>query len=195
MKPARSLLLSAVVLAMSGTAAHAVDQLVIADPVISYAVPGIFEGAYIGGYAGGVLNPSNNYHYNYGNGWHDNRFALGGFVGYNFLYSDNVITGAEIQGGPNFNSSDDVGFDVFALGRVGLLTSETLLLYGAAGVGSYEGVFSFAVGGGVEYANFGDFGIRAEILGIGELGNNPNPINTAGISAAKVTFGIVWHIN
>jgi opacity protein-like surface antigen len=151
-----------------------------------------FTGPYAGLYTGAYMNPSYNFFPDHGFGGHLSRVAFGGMAGWNYALSDTFRAGGEVQGGLDFDSSGDAGIDALAMGRVGVVPMEGLMPYATAGLGVLGGQGAYALGGGVEYAAWGQNSLRAEALGIGELGNNSG---STGISAGKVTFGTLFHFN
>lgn len=173
------------------------QQLLTPDPVMMYASdPGTpFEGFYTGLYMGGTGNNPNNYFPDYGNGWHDNRFAIGGMAGYNFMLTEAVLIGLEVQGGLNFNTSGDYGWEGYGIGRLGFLTAPDFMAYLAVGAGTLENLGAFVLGGGVEWALWQGAGVRLEALGFGELGDNPSPQSTDGFTGIKLTAGVTWYFD
>jgi hypothetical protein len=148
-----------------------------------------FSGPHVGLYAGGLVNEAYDFFVDQGNGLHLSRFAMGGMAGYDVALAPALRLGGEIQGGVNFDTSGDVGVDGLALARVGLVPLDGLMLYGAAGLGVLERQGAFAVGGGVEYALWGQNSVRAEYLSIGALsGSSTAPT----FSSSKFTVGTVW---
>lgn len=196
----KSFLAGASIAALMATAALAEGwtpppQPLTPDPVLMYAGdPGtVFEGFYTGLYMGGTGNSPNNFFDDYGHGWHDNRFAIGGMAGYNFLVTEAVLIGLELQGGLNFNTSGDYGFEGYGIGRLGFLTAPDFMAYLAVGAGSLEGLGAFVLGGGVEWALWDTAGVRLEALGFGELGDNPSRHSTEGFTGIKLTAGVSWY--
>lgn len=154
-----------------------------------------FEGFYVGFQDGGYHNPYYNYFNNYGNGWHPSRFIAHGFAGVNYPFGDILLTGWEVQGGANYNTSGDESWDAWVLGRIGATPNERLMVYSAGGLGVLEGVFSWKAGGGVEWLAFNNIGARVELFAAGELGpnDNTNPPSRKGLTAIEAAFGVVWH--
>ncbi len=150
-----------------------------------------FDGAYAGLYVGGIFNPPWNFFVDHGNGLHLSRFTYGGMAGYNFRAGAFVL-GAEVQGGVSFDTSGDVGVDGAALARFGLVPFEGAMVYVAGGAALLESKPAYALGGGVEYALWGDASLRAEWLSYGELSATPT---VSGFTAHKATVGTVWHFN
>jgi len=130
-----------------------------------------FEGFYAGAYGGGAFDPSP-------------AGTVGGMAGVNYALTDGIIFGVEAQGGVTFDSQTE--FDALMLGRVGYEIDNQTLVYGALGGGITNGAGSYAVGGGAETIAIEQLGVRGEILGTGTWGG--------GLSAAKATAGIVWHV-
>jgi len=154
--------------------------------------PTEFSGLYTAADVGVILNFPYNFFVDAGNGLHLTRVRYGGAVGWNQPLAERVLAGVEVQGGFLFDTSGDITADGFALGRIGLVPTDGLFVYGEAGVGLLQGKPAFAVGGGLEYALWGSAALRGEVLGIGELSTAPA---VAGISATKVTLGPVWHFD
>ncbi len=151
-----------------------------------------FSGPYAGLYAGTALNYPYNFFVNHGNGWHLSRFAMGGMAGWNHALNESLRVGVEGQLGTSWDTSGDISIDALALARVGVVPMEGLMPYAAGGVGVLDGKAAYALGGGVEYALWGDATLRGEWLALGELSSAPT---VAGISAHKVTLGTVWHFD
>ena len=151
-----------------------------------------FSGPHVGLYAGGLVNETYDFFVDHGNGHHLSRFALGGMAGYDFAVAPAFRVGGELQGGLNFDTSGDVGADALALARVGIVPLDGLMVYGAAGLGVLESQGAFALGGGVEYALWGQNSVRAEYLSIGALGGSST---APTFSASKFTVGTVWRFD
>jgi hypothetical protein len=151
------------------------------------ADPRAFEGLYAGAYVGAAINFGWDYFIDYGHGLHLSRFALGAMGGINYYLTDNFIVSAELQGGYSHDSSGDVGWDALALARVGFAPINEVMVYGVGGLGVLENQFSYAAGGGAEWALWGDAGIRAEIIAIGSFSQSE------AFTASKWTAGTVWH--
>jgi outer membrane immunogenic protein len=85
-------------------------------------------------------------------------------------------------------------FDALILGKIGVLASDQVLVYAAAGVGTIntdgDNIGVYAVGGGVEVAVTDNMSVRGEVLGLGDWddfdGND-------GFDAAKATVSVLWH--
>jgi hypothetical protein len=150
-----------------------------------------FDGFYYGAYFAGHLNPTWNFFPDEGYGWHMTRGDQGGIVGYNYRLLDGfVIAGLEGQGGVIFDTSGDVSYNVFGLAKLGVVPFDGLFVYGAGGLGVVQGKAAYALGGGVEYALWGDASARAEILTYGEASSTPV---VSGFSSTKFTMGAIWH--
>lgn len=173
------------------------DTGYVPDPVLLYAsAPDtVFEGFYTGLYMGGTGNSPNNFFTNYGNDWHDNRFAIGAIGGYNFMVTEAILIGLEIQGGLNFNTSGDHGFEAYGIGRLGFLTAPDFMAYLAVGAGTLENLGAFVLGGGIEWAVWDGAGVRFEALGFGELGENPSHLSREGFTGIKLNAGVTWYFD
>ncbi len=130
-----------------------------------------FEGFYAGAYVGGMLDPTA-------------VTTVGGMAGVNFVLTDNILAGVEMQGGATLN--DPATYDALMLGRVGYELNDMTLLYGAAGGGVINNIGSYAIGGGAEIIAIDNVGVRAEALGTGSWG--------AGLNASKLTLGAMWYV-
>jgi hypothetical protein len=151
-----------------------------------------FGGFYYGAYFGGHLNPAWNFFPDEGYGLHMTRGDQGGIVGYNFRLLDGwVVAGLEGQGGVIFDTSGDMSYNVFGLAKLGVVPFEGLFVYGAGGVGMVQNKAAYALGGGVEYALWGNASARAEILAYGEA--SPTPV-VSGFSSTKFSMGAIWHV-
>jgi opacity protein-like surface antigen len=140
-------------------------------------------------------NAPGNFFPDVGFGGHITRGNLGVFGGYNFKLIDDaigVVAGVEAQADFLYDTSGDTGASALGLARLGVVPFEGLMLYGAAGAGVVNNVPAYALGGGVEYALWGDASLRAEYLALGELSSTPG---VAGFSAHKGTIGAVWHFD
>ncbi len=130
-----------------------------------------FEGFYVGAYGGadmsGTMTPS-----------------AGGIAGANFVITDYILAGAEVQGGAKFGAT--TSYDVLMLGKLGYEISDNLMVYGAGGGGLINGVTSYAVGGGAEAIVIDQIGVRAEALATGSWGG--------AINATKISAGLLWHL-
>ena len=162
MKVPCKILLAAAALSVSTVGALAQSSYYGASP---------FEGAYVGGYAGGILNPGA-------------TATLGVVGGANFAVTDGIVVGVEAQGGAAFGNT--TSFDAMMLGHVGYELDDQVLVYGAAGSGVINGTGSYALGGGAEAIVADQIGVRGEILGTGAWGG--------GFSAAKATAGVIMHM-
>ena len=151
-----------------------------------------FNGPYAGLSYGIHVNPSYSFFPDVGFGLHLTRGDIGGFAGWNWRVNDFLVAGVEAQGGYLYDTSGDQGANALALGRAGIVPLDGLLVYGAGGVGFVQNKAAYALGGGVEYALWGDASVRAEVLGIGELSAAPA---VAGFSNTKFTMGAVWHLD
>ncbi|MEO5808066.1 outer membrane beta-barrel protein [Devosia sp.] len=154
-----------------------------------------FAGYYAGLNAGGLTDPNFNFFNDYGNGWHLSRFTIGTLAGVNYALNDYMRAGVEAQLDASFDTSGDVGADVLALARVGVVPMTGLMPYAAAGIGLVEGRAAYALGGGVEYALWGNTTLRGEALLLGRLDGTPGLGGGTGPSTSKVTIGTVWHFD
>ena len=150
-----------------------------------------FDGLYYGLSYGVDVNPPGNFFPDLGYGLHMTRGDIGVFAGYNFhLIGDFVVAGVEAQASFLYDTSGDTTVSLLGLGKAGIVPIEGLFVYGAGGGGVLQGKTAYAVGGGVEYALWGDASLRAEVLWLGEASATPV---VSGFSAYKIAFGAVWH--
>jgi outer membrane immunogenic protein len=161
---------AALAVSMAGGASAA--DLLVPHPI--YESPLLdFEGLYIGGTAGLGMGPG--------------AFAtLGGVAGANFAVTDGIIVGGEFQFDTFWNGGF-VGYDALGLGRVGGFLADNTMIYGDLGAGIRNGAAVYALGGGVELALNDQLSVRGDIQGLGNFGAMP--------STAKVTAGLLWHLN
>jgi len=176
---ARSLLLGVAAAALLSTGALASD-LYSGPPATSlYSSPMFnFEGAYVGAQGGGYWGTVNGPEVT---GWNLDLVA-----GVNFALTDLFLAGVEFQGGAMW---PDGGWkwDMMGLGRVGVQVTDSVMAYGAAGLGSVAGNGVYSFGGGVEVATWQSVSVRGEVLGLANWGQAP--------SAAKATAGVLFHFN
>lgn len=132
-----------------------------------------FDGFYLGAQGGGVVGGFS-------------AGSIGVVAGANFSIADAVVAGAEFQADSLFNSSSSATYDFFALGRLGVVVTNDLLLYADAGPGWVGGAGSYAFGGGGEYAVTDVLSVKAEAFGVGAW--------NAGPSSAKLQAGLLFHM-
>lgn len=147
--------------------------ILVAGPAAaqSYYAPSPFEGAYVGGYAGGTFNSAT-------------AATVGGMAGVNFEVTGGVMAGAEVQGGATLGTTTT--WDGLMLGRAGVVVTPETMAYGALGAGMVNGTTSWALGGGAEFAFTDQLGARAELVATGPW--------ASGLNQTKATAGILWHI-
>lgn len=184
----RSLTLGVAAVALMASGAQAADLFVPTTPEPVYTAPPAFswEGLYTGVEAGGFFYDDETYG------------VIGGVVGANFIPMDPILVGVEIQGDYIFGNDEDAGL-VLALGRVGAVVTDQVLVYAAGGVGSIfgddESEMLYALGGGVEFAVTQNISLRGEILGIGDFEDADPPLVSDDdfFDAAKATVGVFYH--
>lgn len=175
MRIAHSLLAGAALAVSMAGAANAADLLRgPADPIYSSPLFN-FEGFYLGGSAGGAIT---------GSGLNG---TVGVVVGANFAVTDGILAGVEFQGDAYWDGSGFTAYDALALGRVGGFISDNTMLYGDLGAGFANTGAIYAVGGGAEMALTGPLSLRGDGQIIGNWGAFP--------SSARVTAGLLWHMN
>ncbi len=130
-----------------------------------------FEGFYVGAYGGAIMDPTMN-------------ASAGGIAGANFVVTDAILVGAEMQVGAKF--APTMTYDALMLGKVGYEINDTIMVYGAGGGGLVDGVGSYAFGGGAEAILIDQVGVRAEVLGTGAWGAAPD--------STRISAGLLWHL-
>lgn len=184
----RSLSLGVAAVALLSSGAMAADLIIPTTPQPIYESAGFsWDGLYAGVEAGGLFND--------GIGNNDTRGLIGAVVGVNFTVADPIVLGVELQGDYVFESdagNDDAGL-FLALGKVGAVVTDQVLVYAAGGFGAVtqngdsSGVY--ALGAGVDFAVTDNVSIRGEILGLGNFDDNNNDF----FDAAKATVGVFYH--
>ncbi|MCD1266091.1 hypothetical protein B5M44_19285 [Shinella sumterensis] len=178
----RNVLLSTVAFSLIALTAHAADMAApMTSPEADYAMPFQWSGAYVGA--------------DIGHGWLNGDFSalgttvsenfngatLGGFVGYNWQFSNGFVTGIEGDVSYNWNDQEFAGVEAgtewggSVRGRVGFAIDRALV-YGAGGWTATRGfvkdvptgekftkTFSgWTLGAGVEYAVTDNVFVRGE---------------------------------
>lgn len=154
-----------------------------------------FDGAYAGIGYGMHYNALGNFFPDVGFGGHITRGHLGAFGGYNFKLVDDavgVVAGVEAQADFLFDTSGDTGVSLLGLARLGVVPVDGVMLYAAGGAGTVNNSAAYALGGGVEYALWGNASLRAEYLALGQLAPAPG---ASGFTGHKGTLGAVWHFD
>ena len=204
----RSLSIGVAAVALMASGAQAADLIIPTTPEPIYESAGFsWDGLYAGVQVGGVFTDIVAVD---GAGVvvdDDLTFGVvGAHVGANFIVADPILVGVELQGNYLWNSDNDISAGEFlALGRVGAVVTDSVLVYGAAGVGTkfsddidFNGVEAgvqdstgiYALGGGVEFAVTDSVTVRGEILGIGYFEDD------AGddfFDEARATVGVSYH--
>jgi hypothetical protein len=153
-----------------------------------------FSGAYAGINLGSLADPRFSFFWDWGYGWHMSRFEIGTIAGYNYAPSDLIRVGVEGQLGVNFDTSGDAGIDALGLARVGIVPIDGLMAYAAGGVGVVESRPAYAIGGGLEYALWGDTTLRGEALVLYRLDGTDGGAPERFVTT-KVTLGAIWHFD
>lgn len=124
----------------------------------------------------------------------DTYFGGGGQLGANYVVGDNYVLGVEGQALVITDGEDDTYYQLFVLGRAGVLITPEALLYGVVGVGyenefdsSDDGDFAYQLGAGVELAVTEDISLRGQLTGYGYFGDDN------AFDYAKATIGINFH--
>ena len=180
----RSLTLGVAATALLVSGASAADLIIPTAPEPIYEAAGFsWDGLYAGIEAGGVFVDGD-----------DTTGLVGGVVGVNFTVADPIVVGIELQADYLFLDGDDAGL-VLALGRVGAVVTDSVLVYAAGGVGTTvggddeEGIY--ALGAGVEVALTDSVSLRGEVLGLGSF--DDDDVNDDFFDAAKATVGVFYH--
>ncbi len=140
------------------------------QPTVDYGNAFNFDGFYLGATAGGLFGNTS-------------AGSVGVVAGSNFTLQDAFIGGLEFQADAIYDGA--TSYDLLALGRLGVVLTDNIMLYGDAGVGWVDGNGSFAVGGGAEFALGNSFSMRGEVLGLAQWGS--------GLNTAKATAGVLYH--
>jgi len=180
----RSLSLGVAAAALLSSGAMAADLFIPTTPEPIYESAGFsWDGLYAGVEAGGLFNGSD-----------DTHGLIGAVVGVNFTVADPIVLGIELQGDYVFESDTTSDAGLFlALGHVGAVVTDQVLVYAAGGFGSTSsngtsnGVY--ALGAGVDFAVTNNVSIRGEVLGIG----NFDDANDDFFDGAKATVGVFYH--
>lgn len=152
-----------------------------------------FIGPYAGFYVGGAFNPDYSFFVPTPlNGYHLSNFNQGVMAGYNFDVAGPVRAGLEVQGGFHYNTSGNVNVEGLALARLGVVPFDGVMVYGTAGAGSLDGTGAYALGGGVEYALWGDATLRADVQVLSMI---PPGASAGEFAASKWNLGTIWHFN
>ncbi len=183
----RSLTLGVAAAALLSSGAMAADLIIPTTPEPIYESAGFsWDGLYAGVEAGGLFGDD------------VTQGVLGGVVGVNFTVADPIIVGLELQGDYVFeNEDDDVGDAglFLALGRVGAVVTDQVLVYAAGGFGvtAIDGDTTgvYALGAGVEFAVADNVSVRGEVLGLGSFDDDDD--NDDFFQSAKATVGVFYH--
>jgi outer membrane immunogenic protein len=179
----RSLTLGVAATALLVSGAQAADLFIPTTPEPIYEAAGFsWDGLYAGIEAGGLFADGV-----------DTTGLVGGVVGVNFTVADPILVGIELQADYLFTDGEDAGL-ILALGRVGAVVTDSVLVYAAGGVGTSlggddnEGVY--ALGAGVEVALTDSVSLRGEVLGLGGFDDDAND---DFFDSAKATVGVFYH--
>jgi opacity protein-like surface antigen len=145
MRTLKIALLATVATAALSSATLAADLVIDAAPVIDNSYGFDWEGPYAGVWVGGLTNP--------------NVFALGVDLGVNVLLDDTLLAGVE----GNLSWESNSTWSAQAHGRLGFVASDSVVLYGLAGVGYNSGTGSYIpLGVGAEFALADNVSLKAE---------------------------------
>lgn len=186
----RSLTLGVAAAALMASGAQAADLFIPTTPEPIYEDAGFsWDGLYAGVNLGAQFSDDE------GTDLDTTQILLGGAVGVNFTVADPIIVGLELQGNYLFENDDfDDAGQFLALGRVGAVVTDQVLVYAAAGAGvqfnDADDVGIYALGGGVEFAATDAISVRGEILGIGTFDDEDGD---DFFEAAQATIGVFYH--
>lgn len=124
----------------------------------------------------------------------DFYYQLGGVAGWNTFVAPGVIIGGEVQAKVNTDFAGNVNFDTMLIGRAGFLTADDFMTYALVGAGYFVNAPAFEIGLGVEWQTTDTMSLRLEAVGIGQLGDASTGVTTPGVSAMRITTGVVWHL-
>ncbi len=165
------------------SAAAAADLYIPSEPMpITSSVGFDWEGLYAGVSLGGYFEEDD-----------DVQGLIAGTIGYNFLVADPVLVGVELQGAYYFENDDLLSAsEVMLYGRVGVLASESILLYGIGGVGLLsvdgdEADGQYALGVGIEAAVTESISLRGEVKAFGLFDDDEAFFGTTA------TAGVFFH--
>lgn len=186
----RSLTLGVAAVALMTAGAQAADLIIPTTPEPIYESAGFsWDGMYAGVNLGAQFSDDE------GLDIDTTQILLGGAVGVNFTVADPIILGIELQGNYLFENDDfDDAGQLLALGRVGAVVTDQVMVYGAVGAGMQfndvddEGIY--ALGGGVEVAVTDAVSVRGEILGIGTFDDDGDD---DFFEAGQATVGVFYH--
>lgn len=179
----RSLSLGVAAAALLAGGAQAADLIIPTTPQPIYEAAGFdWDGLYAGVNLGGVFYDG-----------FDARVSLGAAVGVNFIVADPILLGAEVRADYLFENDDFLSAgELLALGRIGAVVTDEVLVYAAAGVGTRFGDFDsygvYALGAGVEFAVTDSVTVRGEVLGYGDFEDGDDFFDSA-----KATVGVFYH--
>jgi outer membrane immunogenic protein len=176
MKPLRSTAIAVLAVALTGGASMAADAIAI--PIASEAAVPIYDdagfdwnGFYAGVYGIGQVSPAGG-----------TQFGVGANLGVNVQFDYFLLGGEVTLHGLTGGTVDTIYGQV--VGRAGVVISDEVLLYAAAGYGYDFGApveDDFLLGGGVELAVTDNVSLRAQYLhGFPVTGDNPKDQITLG---------------
>lgn len=176
----RLLVITGLATGLLASAAPAAD-LIIPDVPVETAVGFEWEGMYAG-LQGGVQHYPNV----------DRTYGLVGVhAGYNFLPAESVLLG--LEGSAELIWDDAAAFgEVFGSGRAGFLATDSVLLYGIAGLGieineAGDTFGTYHFGAGIEAAVTDAVTVRGQVVSVGFLDE------ADGASGVKATVGVSFH--
>lgn len=181
---------AASVLTCAGAAAQDID-LILPEMEVSLSAPRYFDGLY----AGVIFGAEGNDYYNIFSGTATDRFGGGAVLGWNTYLAPPVVVGAEARGFFSTDFSSSHGYDLFALGHLGVLTADDFMVYAAAGPGVVDGVPVFAFGQGLEGRAWDNVTARLETLAIVQQAPNAAGAYIGGVTAWSITGGLLWHLD
>src|SRR5947209_17687710 len=125
----RAILIGLGIVGVLASAAHASD-LSRMQPAVNYGNAFNFDGFYLGATAGGFFGNMS-------------AGSIGVVAGSNFTLQDALMGGLEFQGDAIWDGGSTT-YDFLTLGRLGLVLTDSIMLYGDAGLGWVDGSGSYA---------------------------------------------------
>jgi hypothetical protein len=160
------------------------------SPVIEsgLSAPSYFEGLY----AGVLWGSSGADHQNFFPTGGIDRSGGGAAIGWNTYLAPGVVAGAEVQGYIDTDFMGAWSVSAFALGRLGLTTSDDFLVYFLGGGGAFDSVPAYVFGTGIEWGVYNALSLRYEVLAIGQAAP-ANGLFIPGVTGWMLRAGAIWH--
>jgi len=183
----------AALLALSCSGAYAADAPAFDNPDVApnLTPPSYFDGLY----AGVMTGISSARHNNFFTAGQPLRSQAAAVAGWNYMLTPSILAGVEVQAAVDTDFLDASDFDVMGYGRLGFLADDRFMVYLIGGAGYFADAPAWEAGMGAEWMASNKLSLRLEGLGIGQLGNVPNGQNVPGVSAVRLTSGVMWHFD